>query len=102
MISKETASKIYCAYREIEVAEKLLEDIAKVSSVYDADKNAPTIEDLFGRRRHFQIGIPSGESGHRLYDVRPELAVSCIRAHIGNKKSELCEANEQAKLELAL
>jgi hypothetical protein len=64
-------------------------------------KNEPTLKDAFGRRKQLQLGIPSGENGHRLFDVAPQLAESIIRAHIANKHAELVEATEQARVELA-
>lgn len=100
MITKETAARIWQAYREIEAAHKLLEDMAELREKDRVDKYAPTLRDAFGRLRHLQLGIPSGESGHRLFEVSPILAESVIRAHIGHKEAELAEANEQAKIEL--
>lgn len=103
MISQDTASAIWTAYREIEVAEKLLADMKaeREKPFGERDKHAPTLKDAFGRKRHLQLGIPSGENGHRIFDVAPELAESVIRAHIAKKRVELTEANERARLELA-
>lgn len=99
MISKDTASRIWECHREIAVAERLLVDIAEAKD--SDDPHAGTLRDVFGRRRNFQLGIPSGESGHRLFNVSPTLAQSIIRAHIANKQAELAEANEQARIELS-
>ena len=52
------------------------------------------------RVRQLQLGIPSGEDSHRLLDVSPVLAESVIRAHIQNKRAELAEVNERARIEL--
>lgn len=103
MIKKETVERIWCCYREIEAAEKLIADLdaAQNAPFADHEKFAPTLKDAFGRRRHLQMGIPSGESAHRIYDVHPELAQSVIRAHIAKKQAELAEANECARIELA-
>ena len=100
MIKRETAEKIWIAYREIETAEKLLKDMQEMRETQRIDKSAPTLKDAFGRRRHLQLGIPSGENGHRLFDVSPVLAESCIRAHIEKKRAELVDANEAARIEL--
>lgn len=102
MITPETCSAIYAAYREIQAGEKLLTDMKaeRERAGFDADKYAPTLRDAFGRVRQLQLGIPSGENAHRLFDVSPVLAESVIRAHIENKRAELVEANERARIEL--
>ena len=102
MITQETCAAIYSAHREIIAGEKLLEDMKKERERLgsDADKYAPTLRDHFGRVRQLQLGIPSGENAHRLFDVSPVLAESVIRAHIENKRAELVEANERARIEL--
>lgn len=100
MISQETCSAIYAAHREIMAGEKLLADMKEQREKMREDKYAPTLKDVFGSKRHFQLGIPSGESSHRLYEVSPILAESVIRAHIENKRAELVEANERARIEL--
>jgi len=103
MITQSTASAIWCAYREIESAEKLLADMVeeRAKPFADRDKFAPTLKDAFGKRRGLQMGIPCGQDGHRIYDVNPELAESVLRAHIAKKQVELVEANERARLEVA-
>ena len=102
MITQETAARIWNAHREIETSKKMLEDVTKEREKQwgDFDEHAPTLRDAFGHRRHFQLGVPSGENGHRLFEVSPVLAESCIRAHIENKRRDLAEANEAARIEL--
>jgi hypothetical protein len=100
MISRDTAARIWNAYREIEAGEKLLADMAEIRKSERIDKYAPTLKDAFGTRRQLQLGIPQGDNGHRLLDVSPILAESCIRVHIERKRAELAEANESAWLEL--
>jgi len=100
MITRETAAAIWNAYREIETGEKLLEDMTREREKSGVDKHAPTLRDAFGRARQLQLGIPSGENAHRLLDVSPALAESVIRAHVANKRAELAEANERARVEL--
>lgn len=100
MIKQETAAAIWHAYREIEASEKLLADMQEIRKREHLDKTAPTIKDAFGQPRHLQLGIPSGEHSHRLLNVSPVLAESVIRAHIENKRAELAEAQELARLDL--
>lgn len=101
MITQETAALIWECYREIAAGEKLLADMEEQRREdRDESKYAPKLRDAFGRRRDLQLGIPSGESAHRLYNVSPVLAESVIRAHIANKQAELAAANEQARIEL--
>src|SRR6185369_988934 len=80
---------------EIQKAEQLLKDMAKQEKDYPYD---PNLRDAFGRGRNLQLGIPSGENSHRLYDVHPKLAKSVIKAHIAEKQSELVQANERARI----
>ncbi len=102
IITQETAAAIWQAYREIEAAKKLLADMKaeREKPFASEDKYAPTLKDAFGRRRQLQLGIPSGENSHRIFDVSPVLAESVIRAHIASKEAEVVEANERARIEL--
>jgi len=97
MITQATAARIWQCYREIESAKKLLEDMEELRKRYPHDPHAQCLKDAFGRAQDLQLGIPSGDSCHRLYTVAPQLAESVIRAHISNKEAELVEANEQAQ-----
>ena len=100
-ISLDTIKMLYQAYREIAAGEKLLADMEEIRKREGIDdKYAATIKDAFGTRRQLQLGIPSGNDGHRLLDVSPVLAESCIRAHIETKRKELSDANERARIEL--
>ena len=96
MITKETAARIWKCYQDMEVGQKLLEDMTGAME-HGEDPNP---RDLFGRQRCLQLGIPSGDSGHRMFDVQPRLAISVIQAHIANQQAALSEANEQARIEL--
>ncbi len=100
MITQDTAVLIWSCYREIEAAKQLLADMEKVEAKSKRDHHAPHIRDTFGRRRRLELGVPSGENSHRLFDVSSRLAESVIRAHIAEKKAELAVANEQARVEL--
>ena len=97
MIKIDTATDIVMAYREIETAEKLLADIVETKKRHDE----PDIRDAFGRRQNgLQLGVPSGESSHRLFHVSWSMAKPVIEAHIAQKKAELSALNEKAKMEL--
>lgn len=97
MISPETARAIAYAHREIEVAEKLLADITESLS----RRTAPDIRDAFGRLQHgLQLGVPSGETGQRLFNVEWSLAKPVIEAHIANQRAQVAALNEKARAEL--
>lgn len=96
LISMQAAARIWGCHREIEAGQKLLAEIT------DALKRGtdPTPMDPFGRRTTYQLGIPSGETSHRLLGVSPTLATFIIEAHIANKRAELAEACVVARMEL--
>jgi hypothetical protein len=100
VILQKTARRIWNCYREIAAAEKILDDMAELAKRHPYDEHEAKLTDAFGHAHDLQLGIPSGENGHRLFDVRPELAASVIRAHIAAKKAELVEANEAARIEV--
>ena len=100
MISKETCERIWHCMREIEAGEKLLTDMKEIRERERIGRLEPTLKDAFGTRKHLELGIPSGENGHRLFGVSPQLGEAIIRAHIAHKEAELKEANEQARIEL--
>jgi hypothetical protein len=96
MVSQKTAVRIWKCYQEIETAGKLISDME------DALKNGkdPNPRDAFGRQKCLQLGVPVSSDGMRLFDVKPTLAMSIMRAHIANMQGELGEANEQARIEI--
>jgi hypothetical protein len=98
LISKETAHRIWMAHREIEVATTLLSDIKAALSAGED----PTPIDAFGRRRNYQLGVPSGDNSHRLFEISPSLAVLVIEAHVADKKRDLESACAIAKLNLVM
>ena len=100
MITQETAGKIWNAYRDIAAGEKLLQDTAEVREREHMDKMEPVLKDAFGRRRNLELGIPTGDNGHRILNLSPLLAESIIRAHIANMRAELATLNEVARAEL--
>lgn len=93
LISMELAHRIWLAHREIAVGTKLRDELlSKIDSGED-----PTPIDEFGRRRNFQLGVPSGDHGHRLLNVEPALAVEIIDAHVAAQRSELAAACAEAR-----
>ncbi len=97
MITFETARNIALAYREVETAEKLLADIIEAM----ARREVPDIRDAFGRRVDgLQLGVPSGESSHRLFNVPWALARPVIEAHIAQQKAIIGALSEKARLEM--
>ena len=98
MISQETAVDIAYAYREIETAEKLLDDVRKAMDDFDKKD----IRDAFGRRQEgLQLGVPSGSTGHRLFNVPYSLAVPVIETHIAHHRAKLAVLSQKAGEELA-
>lgn len=97
MISRETAYSILHAHQEIAAAEKLLADMADTLG----QNTAPDIRDAFGhRQRGLQLGVPSGENGHRLFNVQWSLARPVIEAHIAQQRAALVALNEKARAEI--
>lgn len=101
MITQETAARIWECYREIDTSKKLLDKIEEDIKNHKVDPYAQKVKDCFRGRQDFQLGVPSGETGHSLYNVPANLAKSIIVAHCAAKNAELIEANEQARVELA-
>ena len=97
MISKQTAMDIALAYREIETAETLLQDISQEIS----RGIAPDIRDAFGRLQGgLQLGVPNGENAHRLFNVPWSLAKPVIEAHIAHHRAQIGALAEKARLDL--
>lgn len=97
MISAETATDIAVIYREIDVAEKLLDEVKKALDSFEQ----VDIRDTFGRRAgSLQLGVPSSETSRRLFHVPYQLAVPVIEATIANHKARLMALGEKARAEL--
>ena len=97
MIGFETARAIAFAYREVEVAEKLLAEISDTIS----RRAAPDIRDAFGRHvGGLELGVPSSDNGRRLFSVPWELALPVIEAHIAQQKAIIAALSEKARIEL--
>jgi hypothetical protein len=98
MITAQTAMDIALAYREIETAEKLLAEIMVARARYQA----PDIRDAFGRSQNgLQLGVPSGQNGHRLYNVPWEIVKPVIELHIAHHKARVAALSATAAVELA-
>lgn len=98
-ISKQTAMDIALAYREIETAEKLLAELQEAK----ARHSAPDIRDAFGRRQDgLQLGVPSGENSHRMFNVAWALAVPIIEAHVAQHRAAVVALTERARGEMGI
>lgn len=96
-ITKMTAAQIARAHVEIETAIELLKHIEE-GKKWNQEVD---LRDAFGRRQHcLQLGVPSGNSGHRLVDVSYELGGYMIEAHIAKMRARLVELSQVAKMEL--
>ncbi len=107
MLSREIAAEVWRCYRELEAAEKLLVDIAEIENrnkerFHGNGRFEKGLKDVFGREQELQLGVPSGENGHRLFGVSIELGKSVIRAHIANTNKTMAEVQERAKIELGM
>jgi len=97
MIGFETARAIAFAYREIEFAEKLLAEISDTIS----RRTTPDIRDAFGRHvGGLELGVPSGDTSKRLFNVPWELARPVIEAHVAQQRAIIAALSEKARIEL--
>lgn len=97
LISKETATDIAFAYREIETAEKLLAEITDTLG----RPQSIDIRDAFGRRQDgLQLGVPTGNSSRQLFNVPWRLARPIIEAHIAEKRACLAALTMKAQSEM--
>lgn len=96
-ISKQTAIDIALAYREVESAEGLLADVRKTMDRFAQQD----IRDAFGRRQAgLQLGVPSGDNSHQLFNVPYSLAVPVIETHIAHHRAVIATLSEKARAEL--
>ncbi len=94
MISKQTAMDIAMAYREIETAETLLAEIKEVA------RGDQDIRDAFGRRQTgLQLGVPSGNNSHRLFNVPWSLAKPIMEAHVAQQRAIIEALSKKGVLE---
>lgn len=97
-VSMETAKAIALAHREIEAAQRLLDDVdaAMASSSFDQKD----IRDAFGRRHDgLQLGVPSGSGGQRIFNVPFSMCRPIIEAHIANQETVIKLYSEKAGIE---
>lgn len=95
-VGRETVLALAYAYREVENGEKLLAEIAEALDRY----RAPDIRDEFGRPQSgLQLGVPSGNNGHRLFNVPWALARPIIETHIAQQKAIIATLSERARIE---
>lgn len=97
IITAQTAMDIALAHREVETAEKLVSEIKEVLARHEQ----PDIRDAFGRRQGgLQLGVPSGSSSHRLFNLDWELALPIIETHIAKQRALIAALSEKARAEL--
>lgn len=97
MISKDTAQQIAFAYREVETAEELLNQINEALRRHEE----PDVRDAFGRRQGgLQLGVPSGNNGHRLFNVPWAICKPVIETHIAQQRAIIATLSEKALIEL--
>lgn len=95
MISSETAIDIALAHREVKAAKELLERVTEAMSRGDFQKN--DLRDAFGRRVDgLQLGVPSGDSGHRLFTVSWVVAKPIIEMHIAECETRIKVLSQKA------
>lgn len=98
-VSKETAMDIALAYREVEAAQTLLAQVVEATS----RREQPDIRDAFGRRQGgLQLGVPSGQTGHTMYNVPWSMARPIIEAHIAQQRALIATLSEKALIEMGL
>lgn len=84
MLTQETAAKIWHCHREVAVSQKLLTDLAEVEEENKKSGErersyVAKLPDSFGRPRALTLGVPSGEDGHRIFNLHADIAVSVHR-----------------------
>lgn len=98
MITKETATDIALAYREIDAGEKLLADVRAAMDRF----STTDLRDVFGRRVDgLQLGVPSGENSHRCFTLPHSVAIPVIEAHLAHCRAKVVALSEKARGELA-
>jgi hypothetical protein len=103
MISQETARQIFNCHAEIQRAKEMLVEISKIN----------TEEAIKARQQNFldrhtpptlEVSMPTNLFGnspsYRIYQVRIDLGVSVIEAHIKDQEQKLKELEIQANTEL--
>lgn len=99
MITKETCVKIWNTHNEIEKCHKLIADMSEIVKK-DKEKGTVHLSDAFGNKRGLQLGVPSRDNSHRIFDVNMDLSLKIIETHIKEQELRLVELMTIAKLEL--
>src|SRR5262249_2372342 len=95
MLSQKTAAALHNCHQQILNAENLVSEMRKSIE----RNNEVDLIDSFGRHRHsLQLGVPDG-SGHRIFNVDPDLAFIIIDAQVIKYKQQLIALNQLAKAE---
>lgn len=98
-ISAETATSIAMTHREIQTAEKLLEDVRE--TVQRRGEISHDLRDVFGRTHDdLELGVPSGDTSKRLFRLPYSLAIPVIEAHIAACWQKLAVLDVKARIEL--
>lgn len=98
MLTQITAAAIHNCHQQIANAKTLLTETRKEVEREGDSK----LIDNFGRQaRSLQLGVPSGQSGHRILNVDFDLAAIIIEAQILKYEQQLVALNEIAKMECA-
>lgn len=96
MITKETAQKIWSCHDGIERSDKLMADM-KDELEKTGDER---LIDAFGRKKGLELGVPCGDDGHRIFNVRIDLAIQVIESHTEEQEAELKELEAIVKIEM--
>lgn len=98
MLSKQTATDIALAYREIEISEKFLAEILEARS----RDSVPDLRDAFGRLHSgMELSVRSSHGSSRLFNVPWSLVNPVIEAHIAHHKAIIGALTEKARIELS-
>lgn len=95
MITKETATNIALAHREIETAGELLKQISEAL----AKGRNPDLRDAFGRPRGLELGVPSSDTSRTLFNVPWSMAAPIIEAHIAAQRQVIVDLTVKAVAE---
>ncbi len=92
MITEKTARGIAIAHHEIRVARDLL---GKIEEGERANAE-PDLRDVYGRTRGLQLGVPQGETAHRLYTVSYSAAKLVLADHIAQQEAVIARLSALA------
>jgi hypothetical protein len=101
IISYDLAVQIAYAHREVQTGEKLIADMREgILAAKSID-----YRDTFGQRANIQLKVPhssstSGSLTAQLFDIKPELALAVIEAHVAECRGRLSVLSQRAKAEL--